>query len=142
MEWLGDRGLLKETENTLPGAGQEHRVVDTGQVPADSPEHNRRATLSSQLPNDFCSQLCAITLMWLEAPEPTSTTSPHQGHEAAVTKMESGINSPHSMGDKRLVRVGDCHSYSLQSDGKSCSPLQHRNHLTGWMPGDATYNRA
>lgn len=100
MEWLGDRGLLKETGNTLPAVGQEHRVLDTGQVPADSPEHNRRATLSSQLPTHFCSQLCAITLMWLEAPEPSNTASPHQGYEAAVTNMESGINSPHRLGDE------------------------------------------
>lgn len=34
MEWLGDRGLLKETENTLAGVGQEHTALDTGQVPA------------------------------------------------------------------------------------------------------------
>lgn len=47
MEWLGDRGLLKETENTLTGGKQEHIALDTGQVPADNPEHNRQATLSS-----------------------------------------------------------------------------------------------
>lgn len=74
MEWLGDRGLLKETENTLPGVGQKHTALDTGQLPADNPEHNRRATLSSQPPAHFCSQLCGITLMWLGAPEPTNTS--------------------------------------------------------------------
>lgn len=74
MEWLGDRGLLKETENTLPGVGQKHTALDTGQVPAENPEHNRRGTLSSQPPTCFCSQLCAITLMELEAPEPINTS--------------------------------------------------------------------
>lgn len=29
MEGLGDRGLLKETANTLPGVGQEHAALDT-----------------------------------------------------------------------------------------------------------------
>lgn len=29
IEQLDDKGLLKETENTLTGAGQEHAGVDT-----------------------------------------------------------------------------------------------------------------
>lgn len=37
MERLGDGGLLKQIENTLTGAGQEHTGVDTGQAPADIP---------------------------------------------------------------------------------------------------------
>lgn len=60
MECLGERGLLKETESALP-EWEEHTALDTGQVPADNPEHNRRATMPFQPPTHFCSQLCAIT---------------------------------------------------------------------------------